>query len=60
MVPPLSTPPPQDIDRDGRLSEADFVEAVQTDMLLLEALGPCLPSDTDAKTFLDEVVASMP
>ncbi|XP_021244844.1 EF-hand calcium-binding domain-containing protein 1 isoform X2 [Numida meleagris] len=32
-----------DYDHDGKLSFADFEEAVKTENLLLEAFGPCLP-----------------
>ena len=36
----------QDDDHDGKLSLADFTEAVNEEKLLLEAFGKCLPSCT--------------
>ena len=34
----------QDHDHDSRLSMSDFKQAVESEILLLEAFGPCLPS----------------
>ena len=34
---------PQDHDHDGKLSFADYEQAVREETLLLEAFGPCLP-----------------
>jgi Ca2+-binding EF-hand superfamily protein len=41
-----------DIDRDGKLSYEDYVEAIAQEPLLLEAFGPCLPSELTCETFL--------
>ncbi len=34
-----------DIDHDGKITFSDFLEAVKKEILLLEVLGQCLPSD---------------
>lgn len=44
-----------DTDHDGRVSYADFKSAIQSDTLMLEFLGTCLPTDDDRKTFLKEI-----
>jgi Ca2+-binding EF-hand superfamily protein len=41
-----------DKDRDGALKFRDFYKSIQTDPLLLQALGPCLPSEKAMMTFL--------
>jgi len=41
-----------DCDHDGRVSFADFKQAVTQDTLMLECLGTCLPNDQSKKTFL--------
>jgi len=41
-----------DCDHDGRISYADFKQAVTQDTLMLECLGTCLPNDQSKKTFL--------
>ncbi|XP_021244845.1 EF-hand calcium-binding domain-containing protein 1 isoform X3 [Numida meleagris] len=40
-----------DYDHDGKLSFADFEEAVKTENLLLEAFGPCLPDIKSSMAF---------
>ncbi|OXB84729.1 UNVERIFIED_CONTAM: hypothetical protein H355_001206 [Colinus virginianus] len=40
-----------DCDRDGKLSFADFEEAVKKENLLLEAFGPCLPDIKSTMAF---------
>merc|ERR1711963_148862 len=44
-----------DMDHDGRISYADFKQAVQQEKLHLEFLGTCLPTDEAAKKFLKEI-----
>ncbi|CAH2989127.1 unnamed protein product [Chilo suppressalis] len=41
-----------DVDKDGRVSIDDYKLAVDQEPLLLEAFGQCLPSRTQATTFL--------
>jgi len=41
-----------DVDRDGVVQIGDFHQAVYEDPLLLQALGPCLPSSKITKAFL--------
>jgi len=41
-----------DVDRDGRISKADFKAAVQKQPLLLEAFGKCLPDSLEIQAFL--------
>ncbi|XP_059484251.1 calaxin-like [Neocloeon triangulifer] len=41
-----------DVDRDGKLSFNDYVEANKQEPLLLEAFGPCLPSEQTCESFL--------
>jgi Ca2+-binding EF-hand superfamily protein len=41
-----------DIDRDGKLSYEDYIEATTQEPLLLEAFGPCLPSEQTCDSFL--------
>ncbi|XP_049939349.1 calaxin-like [Schistocerca serialis cubense] len=41
-----------DADRDGKVSFQDFQKAVQTEPLLLEAFGQCLPAESACHTFL--------
>ena len=41
-----------DCDRDGRVSQADYVETVKQEPLLLEAFGQCLPSEKTRLAFL--------
>ncbi|ORZ40207.1 hypothetical protein BCR44DRAFT_1424629, partial [Catenaria anguillulae PL171] len=43
-----------DEDRDGRVSEADYVTAVTKENLLLEAFGQCLPLHKDVDAFLND------
>lgn len=42
-----------DGDHDGRLSLDDYVGAIKTDALMMEALGPCLPKTATKKCFLE-------
>ncbi|XP_041366243.1 EF-hand calcium-binding domain-containing protein 1-like [Gigantopelta aegis] len=48
-----------DVDHDGRCSLDDFRSAVQTDNLLLEALGPCLPPSCRRNNFLQLVKGNL-
>jgi hypothetical protein len=41
-----------DRDRDGRISLVDYREAIAIEPLLLEAFGPCLPTQAARSTFL--------
>jgi len=41
-----------DIDRDGQITYEDFLNAVHIDPLLLQAVGPCLPTAKAAAAFL--------
>lgn len=41
-----------DIDKDGKISFADFQSAVNDEPLLLEAFGQCLPSESATVSFL--------
>ncbi|XP_065344036.1 calaxin-like isoform X1 [Cloeon dipterum] len=41
-----------DVDRDGKLSFNDYVEAIKQEPLLLEAFGPCLPSEQTCESFI--------
>ncbi|KNE63470.1 hypothetical protein AMAG_08596 [Allomyces macrogynus ATCC 38327] len=43
-----------DEDRDGRVSEADYLGAVAKENLLLEAFGQCLPLIKDVEAFLSD------
>ena len=40
-----------DYDHDSQLSYADFKQAVETEPLLLEAFGPCLPDHEHVEKF---------
>lgn len=42
-----------DHDHDGRISVEDFEKSIRDDSLLLEAFGPCLPSDEQAEQYLE-------
>lgn len=44
-----------DHDHDSRLSMSDFKQAVEAEILLLEAFGPCLPSPKLRDAFLQEL-----
>ena len=44
-----------DYDKDSRLSYEDYRQAVQHEPLLLEAFGPCLPSQEHVDKFLTDV-----
>lgn len=46
-----------DIDRDGKVSFEDYVTAVKSEPLLLEAFGQCLPTDGACRTFLSTLHA---
>lgn len=41
-----------DVDKDGKISYQDFLEAVTEEPLLLEAFGQCLPAETACQTFI--------
>ena len=41
-----------DDDKDGRVSFADFKTTVKNDPLMLEAFGPCLPSNKAGENFI--------
>jgi hypothetical protein len=43
-----------DLDKDGRVSFADWKETIRLEPLLLEAFGPCLPSKKSAEVFLEK------
>lgn len=49
---------PQDHDHDGKLSFADYEQAVREETLLLEAFGPCLPDPVTACVHRTETKAS--
>jgi len=48
-----------DIDHDSRLSKQDFKESVQTEPLLLEAFGPCLPNEAAAEIFEEDMFSHL-
>ena len=48
-----------DKDMDGRVSMADFLTSVSEDSLLLEILGPCLPSAARAAAILSALSSSL-
>ncbi|KAH9279835.1 EF-hand calcium-binding domain-containing protein 1 [Echinococcus granulosus] len=41
-----------DVDHDGKITFDGYLKAVQGEILLLELLGPCLPTDLAATAFL--------
>ncbi|KAK6618027.1 hypothetical protein RUM44_002469 [Polyplax serrata] len=41
-----------DIDKDGKISYQDFLQAATAEPLLLEAFGQCLPTDSACQTFM--------
>lgn len=41
-----------DVDKDGKISYQDFLQAVTEEPLLLEAFGQCLPADAACQTFV--------
>ena len=43
-----------DLDKDGRVSFADWKETIRLEPLLLEAFGPCLPNNKAAEVFLQK------
>ena len=45
-----------DVDKDGRISYADFEETVKSEPLLLEAFGPCLPRAEMLDLFMKKVL----
>ena len=45
-----------DVDKDGRISYADFEETVKSEPLLLEAFGPCLPRAEMLDLYMKEVL----
>ena len=42
-----------DVDNDGRVSLQDYRSSVNSDNLLLELLGQCLPTDKHTAQFMD-------
>ena len=48
-----------DKDKDGRVSMTDFLASVNEDNLLLEILGPCLPSAARATAVLSALNSSL-
>ncbi|XP_063268440.1 calaxin isoform X3 [Prinia subflava] len=49
-----------DYDRDGKLSFADFEQAVRDEKLLLEAFGPCLPDIKSSISFEQKIFRAAP
>ena len=47
-----------DLDKDGRVSFADWKETIRLEPLLLEAFGPCLPNNKAAEVFLQKSTSS--
>ena len=46
-----------DVDKDGRICFDDYEETVKNEPLLLEAFGPCLPTDRNSSAFMTKVEA---
>ncbi len=43
-----------DVDKDGRINVSDWKSTIQSEPLLLEAFGPCLPSKKAGEIFLEK------
>lgn len=48
-----------DNDKDSRLSKTDFHDSVIEEPLLLEAFGPCLPDESAAEKFEEEMFVDL-
>ena len=46
-----------DDDKDGKVSFADFTATVKNDPLMLEAFGPCLPTNRAGENFIHKLIA---
>jgi hypothetical protein len=46
-----------DIDKDGRVSLADWSSTVRKEPLMMEAFGPCLPSKRAIDIFMKKIEA---
>ena len=46
-----------DNDRDGRVSFDDWSMAIRKEPLMLEAFGPCLPTERESTVFMQKVEA---
>ena len=49
-----------DLDRDGRISFSDFQSTVTKEPLMMEAFGPCLPSNKAGGSFVKTILESDP